>query len=93
MSNKLFRDDPVRFLALEFVKTHTIKRSVPINLYDDEDTKRLLLMVGAENDHMPAVVRDMSSKAVRPQKNSHSRSFVLRSHAHEYYYCNGLPNY
>ena len=64
MNSNLFKDDPVRYLALEYVKTHVIQQWTPFSQYDKEDQKRFLLMYGENSPTANGVLTRLGSKGV-----------------------------
>lgn len=65
ITSKLYNDDPVRYMALSYVKSHVVERFLPFSLYDEGGTAEWLeVLVNNDPEQKGALVPRLGSKQV-----------------------------
>lgn len=64
LSATLCRDDPVRYMALSYVRTHVLRLFMPLAIYDDEAAALFFQLVGHKSPYTQELLPEMRAQQV-----------------------------
>ncbi|CAM9758774.1 unnamed protein product [Pylaiella littoralis] len=65
LSATLCRDDPVRYMALSYVRTHVLRLFMPLAIYDDEAAALFFQLVGHKSPYTQELLPEMRAQQVK----------------------------